>query len=232
VTATAGDTIYILGPMKFQNALFALFLENALKMKCMAIEDFSDILTLNDDEKGGLPMMILLDSMGKGLEMCLRKLEAYSDSIPSQQIVGLFNVRRGMGTEEQAISRGVRGLFYEEDPPELFTKGVRAMLLGELWISRKILSNYIIKNKRPCSPEEDVPALTHREAEILTLIAEGSTNENIADKLFISSHTVKSHLHNIFKKINVNSRLQAALWRQRRLSTNPSTPIEKKLFVD
>ncbi|MFW6139166.1 MAG: response regulator transcription factor, partial [Spirochaetota bacterium] len=54
--------------------------------------------------------------------------------------------------------------------------------------------------------------LTSREIEILTLIAIGKRNEEIAEKLFISPHTVKTHLYNIFKKINVSDRLQAAFW--------------------
>jgi DNA-binding NarL/FixJ family response regulator len=54
--------------------------------------------------------------------------------------------------------------------------------------------------------------LTRREAEILTMVAVGSTNDEIADELCISPKTVKAHLYNTFKKINVTSRLQATLW--------------------
>ncbi|MFH1935680.1 MAG: helix-turn-helix transcriptional regulator [Pseudomonadota bacterium] len=59
--------------------------------------------------------------------------------------------------------------------------------------------------------------LTPREVEILTMMATGATNANIADKLCISPHTVKTHIYNIFKKIDVPNRLQASLWATKNL---------------
>jgi len=54
--------------------------------------------------------------------------------------------------------------------------------------------------------------LTRREYEVLILIAEGKNNKEIADDLFISEKTVKNHVSNIFKKIEVNDRTQAAIY--------------------
>ena len=87
------------------------------------------------------------------------------------------------------------------------------MFDGELWLSRKAMSAYILKkNGHGNHSKENDHLLTPRETEILTKIAQGSTNDEIAEELCISRHTVKTHLYNIFKKINVPSRLQAALW--------------------
>ncbi|WDP93254.1 MAG: response regulator transcription factor [Desulfobacter sp.] len=66
--------------------------------------------------------------------------------------------------------------------------------------------------------EGDDAGLTRRQKEILGLIAKGCSNKEIADTLFISPLTVKTHLQNIFAKINVKQRLQAALWAAKHLS--------------
>jgi DNA-binding CsgD family transcriptional regulator len=62
------------------------------------------------------------------------------------------------------------------------------------------------------SPKGNETILTPREIEIVSMIATGAANAYIAKKLCISPHTVKTHLYNIFKKIKVPNRLQAALW--------------------
>lgn len=58
----------------------------------------------------------------------------------------------------------------------------------------------------------DQSGLTEREREIMGKIAEGVSNKVIAEELLITENTVRSHLHNVFMKINVKDRLQAALW--------------------
>jgi DNA-binding NarL/FixJ family response regulator len=59
--------------------------------------------------------------------------------------------------------------------------------------------------------DAEIQELTNREREILTLVANGLSNKDISDRLFVSELTVKTHLKNIFKKLSVNSRTQAIL---------------------
>lgn len=54
--------------------------------------------------------------------------------------------------------------------------------------------------------------LTVREQEIIRYLMTGASNTEIADSLFVSEHTIKSHLYNVFKKLNVKNRLQAVSW--------------------
>ena len=65
--------------------------------------------------------------------------------------------------------------------------------------------------RSPESPEK----LTERETEVLRLLAEGSANKEIARKLDISEHTVKSHVHSLLAKLGMLSRTQAALYAAR-----------------
>jgi DNA-binding NarL/FixJ family response regulator len=64
-------------------------------------------------------------------------------------------------------------------------------------------------------PEKNRKELSDREIEVVTLVASGHRNKEIASKLFISEQTVKTHLSNIFQKLEVNDRLELALYAMR-----------------
>jgi len=109
-------------------------------------------------------------------------------------------------------------LFYQDDSLPQFLKGVRAILNGQLWLSRELVTRCILDNRgRDNSSEMDSPILTQRESEVLAQLAVGITNGEISDQLCISPHTVKTHLYNIYKKLNVPNRLQASLWAAKHL---------------
>jgi DNA-binding NarL/FixJ family response regulator len=156
--------------------------------------------------------LILIDYPQKDVEKLLNNLEK------NGTLTALFNVEPGRGVEEKAIVLGIRGIFYEHDSLDQFRKGVNAIFNGELWISRDVMARALsIRKDRSNIRGMDISILTQREREILSIVVGGATNEEIANKLYISPHTVKTHIYNIFKKINVPNRLQAALWVSRNL---------------
>jgi DNA-binding NarL/FixJ family response regulator len=61
-------------------------------------------------------------------------------------------------------------------------------------------------------PQRTVETLTDREREVLSLLARGLTNKDIAQSLFLSVRTIEAHLRNIYGKLDVNSRTEAVLW--------------------
>lgn len=205
--------IYIVGSGKLQNELMAFFLDQLTGMKCLTGEDLHSIQEMVDDDSEGQSNLVLLDCQGKSLERLLGELEACGPELLSRVFVALFNVDPRLRIEQEALVRGARGFFYEQDSLDRFPKGIDTILDGELWVSREIMCKCILKQKRLGSfPNRDTTGLTPRETEILAMVAVGAKNEEIAEKLCISPHTVKTHIYNIFKKIDVPNRLQAALW--------------------
>lgn len=220
-TTTLTDRlIYIVGPLKLQNVLMASFLERETGAKCLAVEKFHDIQGM-DNKKNRQPTLVLWDCLGNDMESCLLEFESDFKEVLNHNAVAFFNVSPDLGIEAEFIARGVRGFFYEYEYDHLkrFPKGIYAIFNGELWFSRKIMTEAMLKDKKQegflTRYETD---LTFREIEILAMIAGGASNKMIAEKLYISPHTVKTHLYNIFKKINVTNRLQAALWAAKNLS--------------
>lgn len=89
--------------------------------------------------------------------------------------------------------------------PNLLAR-IEAVLRRSTWQKSDAKSHEL-----PFGSDEPVEALTLREIEVLTLVAKGSNNQAIADKLFVKEVTVKTHLNSIFKKLKVTNRTQAVL---------------------
>lgn len=206
-------TICVAGPRKTQNELMAVFLEQAMGVKCQVGEDGWEIPVKKGGE-GKRPRLVLWDCKGKDLEGCLTDFESSSTNLTPEDLVAFFNLRRGRESEEEALAKGVWGFFYEQDSLEQFPKGINAIFNGEFWASRQTMTKCILQNKGiSLTPSEKAKDhLTEREIMVLSLISIGASNDKIARELSISRHTVKTHIYNIFHKINVPNRLQAALW--------------------
>lgn len=212
----AGKSVHIVGPHVFQNALLADILSAATGVACHRhalrtalpeprVADRGERLILEDylsQEAGSLDGPVLRES----------RTALYP------ALVALFNLPALWGGEGSALRRGLRGFFYECDPPEVLVKGVRRIFAGELWVSRRALAASFEEPDAVNAARKAPPSgLTQREQEILRLIAEGATNETVAEKMCISGHTVKTHLYNAYRKISVKNRVQAARWTEKNL---------------
>jgi DNA-binding NarL/FixJ family response regulator len=116
-----------------------------------------------------------------------------------------------------AFKHGADGSLSKNTSIDVLITAIRAVHGGELWIERKLAAKLFHNDDqahlRKGSGQENIEdCLTHREMEVLRLLANGGTNKEIGEALFISEKTVKSHLHSIFKKLNVSRRLQAILY--------------------
>ena len=213
----AGRLVHVSGQKQFNNELLAYYLKREIDVQCNLSERPFKFDT--KDAKGSKKAtLILIECPDKDLDALMSAIERDNGEITKHYLVALFNVDHGYGIEEKAVARGIKGIFYKEDPLEHFQKGIGAIFEGELWVSREVLTKYVMgKSKKNISPNQDEMVLTSREIEILAMISIGAKNEEIAEKLCISPNTVKTHIYNIFKKIDVPNRLQAALWAAKNL---------------
>lgn len=115
----------------------------------------------------------------------------------------------------KTLKLGAEGYVQKDADATVLIKAVRKVYRGESYVQPS-MTNDLIKEFSRMSSEEKAKRgkndLTPRELEVLELIAEGMLNKEIADELFISEKTVKNHVSNIFKKLNVSDRTQAAIY--------------------
>ncbi|MEW6555425.1 MAG: response regulator transcription factor [Actinomycetota bacterium] len=117
---------------------------------------------------------------------------------------------------KQAIKAGAIGYVIKDAAKEELVKAVRAAAKGESLIStsvaRKLIEEITEPSARRKKKEEGLEELSQREVDVIKLMTRGYSNRQIADILFISEHTVKVHIRNIFRKIGVVDRTNAVLW--------------------
>ena len=132
-----------------------------------------------------------------GIDLC-KKIQK---EFPEIKILGIstFSERSYIS---RMIENGASGYLIKSASAEEIEEAINTVLKGKIYLS--VSMEHIAK---PLSiiPSDNLPALTKREKEILQLISEGLTNNQIAEKLFISPLTVDSHRKNLLTKLNVNN---------------------------
>jgi DNA-binding NarL/FixJ family response regulator len=117
----------------------------------------------------------------------------------------------------EALKAGAKGYLSKDAGVPDLIKAIQSVRYGELWFKRQLMAKFIDGMILADSGGEDreastIESLTQREEEVLGCLTKGRTNKDIAETLFISERTVKSHLYNIYRKIHVTRRLQAILY--------------------
>ena len=115
-----------------------------------------------------------------------------------------------------AVMAGACGYLLKDSSIQDLIMGIRAAAAGESLISPQIAAK-LLQRLRAQSTSEDAAAmiqaeLSDREIEVLKLIANGKDNAQIASELFISPKTVKNHISNILMKLQIDNRIQAAVY--------------------
>jgi DNA-binding NarL/FixJ family response regulator len=113
----------------------------------------------------------------------------------------------------EALRAGASGFVLKDDPPEQLIAAIRTVAAGDALLSpaitRRVIKQFV-RIPRP-SPPKELDELTAREREILRLMADGLSNAEIGQELYISETTVKTHVTHILQKLNLRDRVQAVV---------------------
>lgn len=107
-----------------------------------------------------------------------------------------------------AIDAGALSYLMKDSPPEKLVEAIRAAQLGEPTLHPRIARKLMQQIRQPAPVIEP---LTSKEKEVLTLLVRGKSNKEIASELFISETTVKTHVSNLLRKLDVGDRTQAVI---------------------
>jgi DNA-binding NarL/FixJ family response regulator len=111
----------------------------------------------------------------------------------------------------QALRNGAAGFLLKDSGPALLVEAVRAAVSGDALISPSITVR-LLEHLSPPAPSGDSGGLSPRELDVVKLVARGFTNAEIAQQLFISVGTVKTHLGSVQTKLGLRNRVETAAW--------------------
>jgi LuxR family transcriptional regulator, positive regulator of biofilm formation len=205
--------VVIHSPQQTNSEALAIQIERNLGYSCL---NNNEIALINFEiSKNVERTLYLIDCVGQKISDIRKRIKQQAISRNDHCDVALFNLAMDINNdiEIDAFVEGYKGVFFENIPLNIFLKGLRAIFEGQIWYSRKVLNQFYRKAyNNLVAPNQNNIDLTSREKEILNHIANGLRNDEIAEKLCISAHTVKSHIYNLFKKLDVPNRVQAVIW--------------------
>jgi len=170
------------------------------------------------------PDILLLDQaiLRDVAALDLRRMLGYRDKLPTIKTI-IVGERYNEENVMAMIQGGAQGFFRTTQDDEHLIKCIHVVARGEFWLDAELTTRVFDEFIKEFKKKKDrLKSLTHlsmakmdmlspREMEVLALISQSMTNEEIADKLFLSSKTVKTHLRNIFAKSGIRNRVEAAL---------------------
>jgi DNA-binding NarL/FixJ family response regulator len=159
------------------------------------------------------PDVILMDinMPGTGGLQAIEEIKA--ENIESRIIV--LTIHEDREYLIKTLQMGAEGYVLKDAEPSVLIDAIRSVYLGQSYIQPTMTKELVREFNRltlQAREKRGENRLTAREREVLMLIAEGMINKEIASKLYISEKTVKNHVSNIFKKLNVSDRTQAAIY--------------------
>jgi len=155
------------------------------------------------------PDVLVLDLRMPKMDGLIVLREMQKEKLPTRVVVLTAALDEGHVLE--AVRLGVPGMVLKDMASRFLVQCVRKVHAGEQWLETRSVGLALERLlKREAGTRQISELLTPREIEIVRMVVGGLRNKEIADRLYINEGTVKVHLHNIYEKLKVNSRLQLA----------------------
>lgn len=149
------------------------------------------------------------------LELDYSTLENYLHFILSQThrcSIIIFNLPKNSELESIVCWPRVQGVVFKGKKDKKLINRINKVIEGKLCIPKPLILSYFLNNRVVPDMKDYRNIFTNRELQILRQISLGASNKVIASELALSNHTIKTHIYNLFKKIEVTNRIQAVIW--------------------
>jgi DNA-binding NarL/FixJ family response regulator len=185
-------------------------LDDDLQMIAPPVHEAETAIALCTEQ---LPDVVLMDIVFKGGGMSgIEATRRIKEVSPSTKVV-IMTAHDEDRLLVEAVEAGASGFLGKDEAAQELLSAAKAAAEGEVLIDPGTLTRLLAQVARERAEQRDaqnlLDDLTEREREILQLLAEGTRNDDIASKLFISPQTVQTHVRNILGKLRVHSKLEA-----------------------
>jgi DNA-binding NarL/FixJ family response regulator len=204
--------VWIISAPQVQNQFIVRLLEKQGGVDCFTAESLDDARSRLGEEHDRITLF-LLDCWESDLARETEGFKAVQHLLPKNSIAGLFNVDRKRWAKGVTLPSQLKGIFFSAVSAADFLRGVSCMLEGKSWLpsDQGVCVGDDVSSNEP---------LTQTEKFILSMIQQDKSNQEIADALGVTYSTVKNHCENLFRKLKVSNRFQAALQTKNRDATS------------
>lgn len=152
------------------------------------------------------PDLLVLDVRMQGLDGLAVLRELRRRRLPTRVVI--FTAAISEDELVEAVRLGVGGVVLKEMAPRLLIQALRKVHAGEQWVEKRSVQAALEKVlHREAGARAAASEVTPREVELIRMVAEGLRNREIAERLGITEGTVKTHLHNIYRKLQLETRV-------------------------
>jgi len=158
------------------------------------------------------PDVVLMDirmPVMDGIEATSQILSEHRDQAPRVMILTTFDLDEYVYA---ALRAGASGFLLKDTPPNEMLAAIRVIAVGDALlapsVTRRLISDFAKSEIKPSGSSKEIDTLTEREREVFTLVAEGKSNQEIANALHMSTATAKTHVSRVLMKLNARDRAQ------------------------